>query len=204
MTGPKRDTRRGWRALLAASLALGLLLPMGAAAQEPEPTAVPTAVADVTPTIAPTAMAAVTPSPTPAAVTPAAATPTPDQACQEDGGDTEQLDGVSFQEQLQDAWTYHGAGNGPRNVVKLHNRRSGQLRVRGNVQLNRITGEAVDPFNYGIAYNACGEGAATMAVALQLNLYQAGASYVAPENYAFAVNYGCTRCAALAYAVQLV
>ena len=185
--------------LLAVPALLAVLLaPFGAQAQEVVATPTSTPLAEVTPTPTPEATATATVGPT------AIPTATPSMACQEDLADDEQRDGATFEEQLQDVWTYHGAGSGPRNVVKLHNRRSGQLRVRGNVQLNRISGDAVDPFNYSIAYNACGEGAATFAVALQLNLYRTGAPYVAPENYAYAVNYGCTRCAALAYAVQLV
>ena len=173
--------------------------PIGATAQTVDPTATPTAGVDATATATATPTATFQVSPT---VTPVP-TATPSPVCAEDASDAEQADGVSLEDQLQEAWSYQGEGGGPRNVVKLNNKTSGQLRVRGNVQLNRIKGDSVDPFNYAIAYNSCGYRAATLAVALQVNVYAEGAPYLAPENYAYAVNYGCEACAALAFAVQL-
>ena len=195
----ERTKRRTISVLLAGTLLAGVLAPAGAGAQvvEPTPAASATVAFESTPTPEPTALPTPEPTPVPTAI------PTPAPACQEDWWDEEQRDGASMEEQLIEQWMYDGRGDGPRNVVKLLNRRSGQLRVRGNVQLNRIGSDTVDPFNYAIAYNACGEEASTFSVALQVNLYREEASEVAPENYGYAVNYGCHRCAAFAYAVQL-
>ena len=201
------------RRLLGPVLVLLLFSPLSAAAQTPVPVeSTPTLEATGTPTPAtsPTPLASATPSesptvsPTPTVVaTPTLIpTPTPAPGCVEDEADAEQDDGVTFEEVFEQVWEYSGAGDGPHNVVKLKNKRSDHLRIRGNVQLNRIHMDRVEPFNYAIAYSACGVESETLAVALQVNLYGQGASRVAPENFAVAVNYGCHRCAAVALAIQ--
>ena len=189
---------------LSALVCLSLAAP-AAVAQTADPTATPdplapTATPSPTPTsvLEPTmtAVPTLTPGPSP--------TPTPPPGCVDDGPEAEEPDGITIEEALQAAWTHDGTGNGPRNIVRLKNKVSGQLRVRGNVQVNRIDSDTVAPFNYAFAYNACSSGVATLTVALQLNVYRAGAPVVAPENYAIGVNYGCNRCVALARAVQFV
>src|SRR5688500_6340197 len=108
---------RTWPIFMTTAL---LLAPLGVGAQEvvASHTPTPTPVAELTATSTPEATAAPTVAPT---VVP---TSTPTVACEENEADDEQRDGATLEEQLQDAWTYSGAGNGPRNVVKLHNRRS--------------------------------------------------------------------------------
>jgi hypothetical protein len=199
------------RRLLGLFLALSLFSPLSAAAQTPVPVeSTPTPEASSTATLASSAtpLPAASPTATPTAMPTIETTPsvtptaTPVPGCLEDEADLEQDDGVTFQEVFEEVWGYSGAGDGPRNIVKLKNKRSGELRVRGNVQLNRIQADSVGPFNYAIAYSACGVQSQTLAVALQVNLYGQDASYVAPENFAVAVNYGCQRCAAVAHAIQ--
>jgi hypothetical protein len=159
-------------------------------------------------TPAPTATEAATPTPpateiaTATATASLTATATPVPGCVVDPGDPDQADGASFEALIDTLFTGAEFSGGPRNVVKLKNKVSDQLRVKGNVQLNKIGDDTVTPFNYAIAYSACGVNSQTLAVALQLNVYRQGASYVSPQNYAVAVNYGCTHCAAIAYAVQ--
>jgi hypothetical protein len=95
------------------------------------------------------------------------------------------------------------SGGGPRNQACLKNKKDGRLRVRGNVQLNRINGPNVQPNNLADAYGSCTD-CQTLAVALQLNLYKRGAPQVTPYNAAEAINYRCTRCATVAFALQYV
>jgi hypothetical protein len=95
-------------------------------------------------------------------------------------------------------------GRGNRlNVVRLANRRDGQLRIKGNVQLNQIPGDEAKPINQAIAYSSCTD-CQTFAVALQLDLISKTAHTIAPENSAISVNYKCTRCFTAAVAVQYV
>lgn len=188
----RRDKKRRlglWALLAGGVLALGTTLAAGAQTTELTVTE--------TPTVAQTAVPAATPTPTPASTTAA-------PGCETDSSDPEEADGASFEAALNTLYTGADYAGGPHNVVKLKNKVSGKLRVKGNVQLNTIGDDTVVPFNYAIAYNACGVEAQTLAVALQINVYRQGASTVSPENHAAAVNYGCTRCAALAFAVQYV
>lgn len=150
-----------------------------------------------------------TPTPTQAPAASPTATPVPPMCAEEwedddDEDDEERRSGTTFEDVLQEAWEYRGSGSGPRNIVKLKNSRSDKLRVKGSVQVNRIKGDTVTPFNYAIAYSTCGVQAQTLTVALQLNVYREGAPTVAPENYSISVNYGCERCAAIARAIQFV
>jgi hypothetical protein len=95
-------------------------------------------------------------------------------------------------------------GRGNRlNIVRLANRRDGQLRIKGNVQLNQIPGDEAKPINQAIAYSSCTD-CQTFAVALQLDLISKTAHTIAPENVAIAVNYRCTRCVTVAHAIQFV
>ena len=176
--------------------------------QTPTPTPVetptPTAtLAEATTSPAATGTATVQPTSTSTVAATATSTATPMPGCVEDPSDPEQADGASFQALIETLFTGSEYSGGPRNMVKLENKVSDRLRVKGNVQLNKIGDDTVTPFNYAIAYSACGVNSQTLAVALQLNVYRAGASDVRPQNYAVAVNYGCTHCAAVGYAVQL-
>src|SRR5689334_13293269 len=57
------------------------------------------------------------------------------------------------------------------NLVQVINQTAGRLRIRGHIQLNRITGPNVQPGNAAIAIGRSCTGCQTFAVALQLNLY---------------------------------
>lgn len=92
-------------------------------------------------------------------------------------------------------------GAGGRNIVNLRNTTDDRLIVRGRIQANRIPAPKVAPVNAAIAAASC-NGCQTYAVALQINLYQRGASVVAPQNAAVAANGGCSRCVTIARAVQ--
>jgi hypothetical protein len=121
-----------------------------------------------------------TASPSP---TPATTAPSPDAAA--DGSD------VGFK--------LNGAGG--KNIVKITNKTDNRLIVRGRVDFNRIPAARIAPVNAAIAVGSC-VGCQTYAVALQINLYQRGASVVAPQNGAVAVNAGCSHCVTVARAVQ--
>src|SRR5437773_3449365 len=93
-------------------------------------------------------------------------------------------------------------GAGGRNIVKITNKTDNRLIVRGRVDFNRTPGaDRIAPVNAAIAVASC-VGCQTYAVALQINLYQRGASLVAPQNGAVAVNAGCSHCVTVARAVQ--
>lgn len=94
------------------------------------------------------------------------------------------------------------AGTGPRNVVRAEGQASGHLVVRGSVQVNAIQAPQVEPVNEADAAGSC-DGCVTLAVALQLDLYQAGATTVSPRNYAVAINYQCSGCVTAAIACQV-
>jgi putative peptide zinc metalloprotease protein len=123
-------------------------------------------------------------SPGPAAAT-AATTPAPSPQGATDGSD------VGFK--------LNGAGGN--NIVKITNKTDNRLIVRGRVDFNRIPADRIAPVNAAIAVASC-VGCQTYAVALQINLYQRGASLVAPQNGAVAVNAGCSHCVTVARAVQ--
>jgi hypothetical protein len=93
-------------------------------------------------------------------------------------------------------------GAGSRNIVKITNKTDNRLIVRGRVDFNRIPGaDKIAPVNAAIAVGSC-TGCQTYAVALQISLYQRGASVVAPQNGAVAVNAGCNHCVTVARAIQ--
>ena len=141
-----------------------------------------------------------------AQVTPAApgSAPTPSDA----GPDEE--DGVSYGEEVDEDDEEEACGQGGRkNVVQVRNRTNGRLRVRGNIQLNRIRGSRVEPVNLALAYNEACVDCRSIAVALQVNLITRSAATIVPENRAYGVNVGspeqpCTRCVAVARAIQYV
>src|SRR4051794_9618741 len=88
----------------------------------------------------------------------------------------------------------HGANGSPKNVVEVVNKSSKKLRMKANVQLNRIKGDSITPLNAAVAVGQDCTGCQTFAVALQIDLYQQGAHLVSPENYAIALNVACTSC----------
>jgi polyribonucleotide nucleotidyltransferase len=92
-------------------------------------------------------------------------------------------------------------GGGGANVVTVVNRADNRMRIRGNVDLNRITGDRVAPGNHATAYASCTD-CQTFSVALQINLVERNASYVAPQNTAVALNFACERCVTVAHAIQ--
>jgi hypothetical protein len=93
-------------------------------------------------------------------------------------------------------------GAGGKNIVKITNKTDNRLIVRGRVDFNRIPGpDRIAPVNAAIAIGSC-VGCQTYAVALQINLYQRGASVVAPQNAAVAANGGCSHCVTVARAIQ--
>jgi hypothetical protein len=92
-------------------------------------------------------------------------------------------------------------GAGGSNVVTVVNQTDGRLRIRGNVDLNRIPGDRVAPGNHATAYASCTD-CQTFSVALQINLVQRHAGIVAPENTAVALNFHCAYCVTVAHAIQ--
>jgi hypothetical protein len=91
----------------------------------------------------------------------------------------------------------------PRNAIKLCSRKDDRLRVKGRVQLNRISTSSVQPRNESLAWARCTD-CSTISVALQMNLVPRGATTVSPVNKAVAYNYQCTRCRTFAVAYQYV
>lgn len=92
----------------------------------------------------------------------------------------------------------HGGGH---NVVMVRNHTDGKMRVRGRVKLAELHGSRAEPINAAFAYASCTD-CQTFAVALEIALIEPGASVIAPQNRARALNYQCTRCATVARALQ--
>src|SRR5207245_1887217 len=89
------------------------------------------------------------------------------------------------------------SGNG-RNEVILHNCTDNRLRVRAAIQLNTIPGRVVIPLNEAYAEGSCLR-CQTLSVALQIDAYSAErARDIEPQNFAVAINTGCTRCVTVA------
>jgi hypothetical protein len=96
----------------------------------------------------------------------------------------------------------HKANGAPQNVVEVLNKTPPQLKMQASVQLNRIRSDSVTPLNAAIAVGQDCTGCQTIAVALQIDLYQKGAHVVSPENYAIALNLSCRSCVTIAHAIQ--
>lgn len=92
-------------------------------------------------------------------------------------------------------------GKGGKNYVIVRNTQNNNLKVRGNVQLNQISGSTAAPENLAYAYSSCVD-CQTFAVALQVNLISKQATVITPQNVALAVNEKCTRCKTVARAIQ--
>jgi hypothetical protein len=109
----------------------------------------------------------------------------------------------SASETPRDGVDYEESNDGyKKNVVQVINKHADKLRLKANIQLNRINGNEVKPLNAAIAVGETCSGCQTIAVALQLDLYAKGANVVAPENYAIALNVKCDHCVTVAHAVQ--
>ena len=102
-----------------------------------------------------------------------------------------------------DGVTLNQANGGARNVVTVVNRTDGRLRVRGNIQTDRMNGAAASPVNIALAYSSC-VNCQSISVALQIAFRTPDAQIVAPQNAALAFNVGCTYCHSLAIAFQYV
>jgi hypothetical protein len=94
-------------------------------------------------------------------------------------------------------------GGGPRNVVQAINNKNNRFEARGHVEVNRIRGDRVEPANVANARSSCTD-CQSIAVAVQVNVYRRGASRIAPQNAAVALNESCTRCVTVARAIQYV
>jgi putative peptide zinc metalloprotease protein len=131
---------------------------------------------------------------TPSAVVADTATPA-EYGGQESGQAGDEVDGISYRE---------GEGvRGVKNVVRLVNKQDARLRIKGNIELNRISSGTAQPSNIAFAYASCTD-CDTLSVALQIDLVSRSANVVSPENAAIALNYQCTRCYTRAWALQYV
>ena len=199
----------GWtRSVARAALIVGvsLLASTASGSAQTAPFTTPTA----TPTFTPApATPTDTPAPVPVAAAPVA-TPTPifssGVPCATDDPTTERvrrserhgddLDGEGDHDEFR-------SGNG-RNEVILHNCTDNRLRVRAAIQLNTIPGRVVIPLNEAYAEGSCLR-CQTLSVALQIDAYSAErARDIEPQNFAVAINTGCTRCVTVALAIQYV
>jgi putative peptide zinc metalloprotease protein len=97
----------------------------------------------------------------------------------------------------------HVPGGGGNNVVMVRNHSDGDLRIRGRIRLAELHGSRAEPMNLAFAYASCTD-CQTYAVALEIALVAPGASTIAPQNRAHALNYECTRCVTVARALQYV
>jgi hypothetical protein len=151
----------------------------------------PTAAATETATPLPSPTEAATPSATATETTPA---PTPTMIPCHHGAFEDEID-VEVEE-LEDS------SGGPRNAIKVCNRKDDRLRIRGRIQLNRIPGDTVRASNESLAWSSC-RNCTSLSVAMQVNLISRTASTIAPRNEAFSYNYGCHGCLTVGLAYQL-
>jgi hypothetical protein len=111
-------------------------------------------------------------------------------------------DGGANQTDLDHGEDEFTTGNGSNQVV-VHNCTDNRLRVRAAIQLNTIPGLVVRPLNEAYAEGSCFH-CQTLAVALQIDVYNDRASDIEPQNFAVAINTGCTGCVTVARAIQYV
>jgi len=90
---------------------------------------------------------------------------------------------------------------GPKNVVIVQNRTDDAVKIAGRVQLGREPGPGMGAVNIASAFSSCTD-CTTLAVALQINLFNRNAHVLTPQNAATAVNGACTRCVTEAFAFQ--
>ena len=99
--------------------------------------------------------------------------------------------------------SFNLSGGGAKNLVVLTNRNDDGFTGRGQLQLNLIPGPRVAPVNLARAVASCTD-CQTLAVALQINVYERGAPQVTPQNAAVAVNISCQDCLTVARSIQYV
>lgn len=87
------------------------------------------------------------------------------------------------------------------NSVEAQNRRDGSFELQGRADFVREQHDDVTAGNQAVARATCTD-CQTIALALQVVVYQQGAVNVAPRNFAIAINEQCTRCLTVALAVQ--
>jgi len=94
---------------------------------------------------------------------------------------------------------------GPVNQVRLLNKKDGAFLARSAISLHRSSTPNVQPKNVAVAEGQCTD-CATMAIAVQVFLYQRGSGTpsIQPVQVAIAVNNACTRCIVIAQAFQYV
>jgi hypothetical protein len=88
------------------------------------------------------------------------------------------------------------------NIVAVFNHTDQKFKARGSVDVDVIHGPEVVPANVAWSQSTCVE-CKSMTVALQLALYEPGATNVSPENAGVALNIECTRCFTYARAHQV-
>jgi hypothetical protein len=89
------------------------------------------------------------------------------------------------------------------NVVHAINKRDHRFELQGSADYVRAERDTVMPGNEALAYSSCTD-CQTLALALQLTVYEDGAEVVKPVNAALAINENCTRCLTIARAIQYV
>jgi hypothetical protein len=89
------------------------------------------------------------------------------------------------------------------NVVHAINKRDRRFELQGSADYVRAERDTVMPGNEAFAYSSCTD-CQTLALALQLTVYEDGAGVVKPVNAALAINENCTRCLTIARAIQYV
>jgi putative peptide zinc metalloprotease protein len=142
---------------------------------------------------------------TPVPAPPPAATPTLPPSDEDTMPDDEAADSVVVRREREDREEWQGGehrpGDGGNNIVMVRNHSDGKMRVRGRIRLAELHGSRAEPINAAFAYASCTD-CQTFAVALEIALIAPGASTIAPENHARAINYQCERCATVARALQ--
>ena len=94
-----------------------------------------------------------------------------------------------------------GTGGGANNVVSVRNQQDGTLRSRASAQIAQDAGPIVGNTNLAEAAASCVD-CQVVAVAVQVVIRSGDVSVDEPGNAAIAVNEGCLRCLAFAYARQ--
>jgi hypothetical protein len=89
------------------------------------------------------------------------------------------------------------------NIVAVFNHTDEKFKARSSVDVDVITGPDVVPANVAWSQSTCFQ-CKSMTVALQLALYEPGATTVSPENAGVALNIECTECFTYARAHQIV
>ena len=92
---------------------------------------------------------------------------------------------------------------GATNSVRLVNTDNNRFLAKAGMRLDKTRNDLVDPRNEAVAEARCTD-CQTIAVAMQVVVYQRGAPTVKPTNIAIAMNVNCTRCVTVALAYQYV